>query len=1471
MNTKNPKKVCGGYKSGATRKITKAEEYIAVTDREFSDREEAKIITMISELKLQMSRWETDFQSNLSHQLDDADSDIYEKELIDQQALVEKCTDSLEDYLKNLRAKVNAPTQVQGDGPAATGGALGGTSHTVKIDETLKPEKLLRSFSLEEFNAWSDKFKAYFDHNKKTVDKSIVISRQLLNNVLDLKLLNALKTEEGVQDATPILAEGGCLDKLKSIFLKESPLFVRRYNFLKHVQDPREPFSDWWVAKKSKARECDFENITREDIMLLGLMTGVYDPKLKEKFLRQEKPTTEQLVKIAESWQRAERLSRDMATQGATANKTSGYQAGKQKEWNNHRERSKSKGPGPRAPGPKGNAECRTCGNSQCKRGKLCPAKEKKCNVCNKVGHYGRVCRDKPPTPGTGSRVKSIRVQVKKAQSSQYDVLDDNEPIPLVKMLFRPLPEGLPFEVMVFPDQGSSQSVISYDLVKRYGLHIDYKNKKVIEDAQNGRMDCTGSTAFEIDYLGNKTNVLALVSKSIKNECLLGWRALQRLRIIPENFPLPITGVEVRTTLSTSSRAPETQVEDLIEEFSNVFDTSGPLKPMKGGPMTIHLRGKVKPQHLNVPRKVAYAYQEDAKKKLDEDVALGVIEKVDMNDGPSDWCLPMTFARKPSGKIRSLLDAVVLNDDTDRPVHPFPSPKDIVSTIPPDVEYFAVFDCLHGYWQIELDEKSKPLTTFITEFGRYRYKRAPMGLVSSGDEFCARTDKALAGIPGVMKLVDDILIVGKDEKEIVQRIRSVFERCDEWGITLAKTKYQFGKKVKFAGYILTNEGVSPDPEKVAAIKNFPTPQNHTDVRSWFGLTNRFSEFVPDLKVAMEPLKGLQSAKNAFVWTPEHENSMKLTKEIITKENGPVRRHFDPSLPVELYTDASRKGVGYILTQRDNEDKLRLITCGSRFITDAEKNYAVIELECLAIQWAVDRCRLYLAGTNFTVFTDHKPLLGIMNGKNLDAINNTRIQRLLSKLLGYCYTVKWIPGKTQTIADALSRFPVFQPEKEEETDVLLRHIHCQTPDPALRELSEAAIKDESYQKVYNAIRDKKILKNLHLEHPGWHFKNQWDSMKVDETYNLLLYHDRIIVPKDAQKKILELLHIQHTGIVKTYDNARQLYFWCNMKNDIKNTVSSCEDCMRLLPSQPLEPEITTHASRPFEAVSTDLGKQAGINYLIVVDRYSGWPMVVPLKDIDTKAITTELDDCFIDYGKPERLRSDGGPQFRDEFKSYLKDRNIIHELSSAYHHESNGHAENAVREMKRLLEKTNSWSEFRKALREYRNSPRKDGLSPAQWLYGRRQRTDVPAVPQAYRRLTNDEIDSFDERRREGEVEVPRKRTMPQLKVGQEVLVQNPKSNLPTSKRWESKGTIIKKRSRRSYVINIDGREYLRNRRFLKPYPDLSPREDDAVPELSTITNSPESEKPKHDPPILPQRKSQRTKKKIVRFDEYELY
>jgi hypothetical protein len=194
------------------------------------------------------------------------------------------------------------------------------------------------------------------------------------------------------------------------------------------------------------------------------------------------------------------------------------------------------------------------------------------------------------------------------------------------------------------------------------------------------------------------------------------------------------------------------------------------------------------------------------------------------------------------------------------------------------------------------------------------------------------------------------------------------------------------------------------------------------------------------------------------------------------------------------------------------------------------------------------------------------------------------------------------------------------------------------------------------------------------------------------------------------------------------NARQLYFWPGMSADIKLMVSRCDKCTLYLPSQSLEPLIETAASRPFEKVSIDLGHQKGQEYVILIDRYSGWTLVRPLRKTDTKAVTDILEGWFLDHGLPISIRTDCGPQFRGPFEAWCKTHHIEPELESAFHDESNGHAECAVREMKKLLRKTESLLEFQKALMEYRNTPRFDGLSPAQWYLGRRQRTDAAALP-----------------------------------------------------------------------------------------------------------------------------------------------
>ena len=209
---------------------------------------------------------------------------------------------------------------------------------------------------------------------------------------------------------------------------------------------------------------------------------------------------------------------------------------------------------------------------------------------------------------------------------------------------------------------------------------------------------------------------------------------------------------------------------------------------------------------------------------------------------------------------------------------------------------------------------------------------------------------------------------------------------------------------------------------------------------------------------------------------------------------------------------------------------------------------------------------------------------------------------------------------------------------------------------------------------------------------------------------------MVVPEAARPEVLANFHIQQSIISKTLMDARQLYFWPGMTNAIELMISRCKECTACtacLPLQTLEPQITTEATRPFEQFSVDIGTQKGKDYLIGMDRYSEWPMAAPIpKKADTKFIMNILDDWFIEHGIPVSIRTEA--TVAHSLVAWCAKHNICHELASAYHHESNGHAKCAVREVKKQMAKTPSYEAFCRALRSYRNCPRYDGLIPAQW-------------------------------------------------------------------------------------------------------------------------------------------------------------
>ena len=238
------------------------------------------------------------------------------------------------------------------------------------------------------------------------------------------------------------------------------------------------------------------------------------------------------------------------------------------------------------------------------------------------------------------------------------------------------------------------------------------------------------------------------------------------------------------------------------------------------------------------------------------------------------------------------------------------------------------------------------------------------------------------------------------------------------------------------------------------------------------------------------------------------------------------------------------------------------------------------------------------------------------------------------------------------------------------------------------------------------------------------------------------------------------------------------------------------------------------------LSADLFELAGNHFLITADRYSGFPWVDKLTTLNTKAVITKMEARFLDMGfLPQSIRADNGPQFREEFKEFCKSLTIEHVPSAPHNSQSNGHAEAAVKNVKSLLAKCEGkfTTDFRQRLQEWRNAPRADGYSPAELLYGRRQRGALPALPAAYEPIDVRDAELKRRQKQDDNKAYSDKRSRPikDMAVGSPVVIQDVKSH-----RWDIYGVILAShQSGRCLRIQLDnGKVYYRNRRHVRPMP-----------------------------------------------------
>ena len=570
------------------------------------------------------------------------------------------------------------------------------------------------------------------------------------------------------------------------------------------------------------------------------------------------------------------------------------------------------------------------------------------------------------------------------------------------------------------------------------------------------------------------------------------------------------------------------------------------------------------------------------------------------------------------------------------------------------------------------------------------------------------------------------------------------------------------------------------------------------------------------------------------------------------------RLFDKGRPTCLSTDWSNQGVGFILRQKYCNcspthpaccpQGWKLCLVGSRFNSPAESRYSPIEGEALAVAYALHQTRYYVLGcTDLTVATDHKPLLRILDDRPLTEITNRRLLNLKEKTTPFTFKIIHVPGRRNQGPDATSRYPSLPPE----------HFALPCDPPALTEdlagdshISAAAcatlcsVSDVvTWDMVQEAtVSDVLLTRLTRLIHEG--FPEDCRSLSPDlRPYHryrdslscvdgVVLLGDRIVIPADLRPHILQALHAAHQGVNVMCARAAESVFWPNMTADITMTRDRCSDCHRIAPSNPmLPPAELPDPDYPFQQVCCDYFHYHGHDYLVIVDRYSNWPMVFR-SESGAQGLIKRLREFFVTFGIAENLTSDGGPQFRaGDLKAFLKSWGVHHRITSVANPHGNCRAEIGVKTVKRMLMDNIGPSgsldtdKFQRAMLTYRNSiDPETKTSPAMVIFGRPIRDAIPIPLGKYcphptwRELMSHREKALAKRHTRGhEKWDEHTRALPPLKVGDKVFLQNLTGNYP--KRWEHTGVVVEVRQFHQYAVRVDGsgRVTLRNRQHLRRY------------------------------------------------------
>lgn len=738
------------------------------------------------------------------------------------------------------------------------------------------------------------------------------------------------------------------------------------------------------------------------------------------------------------------------------------------------------------------------------------------------------------------------------------------------------------------------------------------------------------------------------------------------------------------------------QLDEVMKEFPYTSE-SGPLNCTHVYTQKINT-GNALPEMRKQYQMSPYVLAE-VEKEIEKLIERSIIEPIDF----SAWRWPILWVKKKNGGGRICVDARGLNKITIRDAYPTLKVDAILQNLP-NAKFISCLDMTQAFHQIPIAPEDRDKTAFAVGHRFYRYTRALMGFTNSPADLAKVLDKVFGDMmPKVYHYVDDFVILSATFEEHIALLREVAKRLREANLTISQEKSSFCyKRVTFLGYVLAEEGLSANPERIKPIVEYKRPETVKEMRRLIGMIGWYRRFLPNIAATLAPLTDLMKgdSKLKIRWNERAEGAFEAVKMALMSPA--ILAPADYTLPYKIYTDASLTAGAAVLTQMQKGQE-KVIAFHSAKFSVTQSNYSATERECLAVLMGVEKFRPYIDGVQFTVVTDHASLKWLQNLKE----PHGKLARWAVRLQAFDIVFEHRPGTQMVVPDALSR------------SVELVDLNAST-------------NDRWYLKMYELAKDQKVkrykISNGLLYHMG-----RYDIRTGDNRWSLC-------VPNEKVSEVLAEQHdnASHPGYWKTLKSAQRMYYWPKMYEQMSDHIRACKVCKQIkhtnentrVPIENYRDPISVGRVLSLDLIgplpSSSIRRYQWV--IVAVDVFSKYVFAKACTHATTNIITDFLEkEIFYRFDTPEILITDNGTQFTAEkFKQFTEEHGIAHVFTPVYHPQANP-VESSNKTIKQLLraeliEKLShaEWSSYlNKVIMRINTTPRlPTGFSPHFLAFGR---------------------------------------------------------------------------------------------------------------------------------------------------------